>query len=44
MDEEALSWFVDNDLNKQLLAVRGVAKIVRVGGVDREVQVDLDRR
>ena len=42
MDEEALSWFVDNELNKQLLAVRGVAKIVRVGGVDREVQVDLD--
>ncbi|MGA8136684.1 MAG: efflux RND transporter permease subunit [Pseudomonas gingeri] len=42
MDEEALSWFVDNELSKQLLAVRGVAKIVRVGGVDREVQVDLD--
>ncbi|WP_191488507.1 efflux RND transporter permease subunit [Pseudomonas sp. FEN] len=42
LDEEALSWFVDNELSKQLLAVRGVAKIVRVGGVDREVQVDLD--
>lgn len=42
MDEEALSWFVDNELSKQLLAVRGVAKIVRVGGVDREIQVDLD--
>jgi len=42
MNEEALSWFVDNELSKQLLAVRGVSKIVRVGGVDREVQVDLD--
>ncbi|WP_143518236.1 efflux RND transporter permease subunit, partial [Pseudomonas syringae] len=42
MDEEALSWFVDNELSKQLLTVRGVAKISRVGGVDREVQVDLD--
>ncbi|WP_017901793.1 efflux RND transporter permease subunit [Pseudomonas asplenii] len=42
MDEEALSWFIDNELSKQLLAVRGVAKVVRVGGVDREIQVDLD--
>ncbi len=38
MDEEALSWFVDNELSKQLLTVRGVAKISRVGGVDREVR------
>ncbi len=42
MNEEALSWFIDNELSKQLLAVRGVAKVVRVGGVSREVQVDLD--
>ncbi|TFZ33500.1 efflux RND transporter permease subunit, partial [Pseudomonas syringae] len=41
-DEAALSWFVSNELSKQLLTVRGVAKIRRVGGVDREVQVDLD--
>ncbi|MEI6414144.1 MAG: efflux RND transporter permease subunit, partial [Pseudomonadota bacterium] len=42
MDEEALSWFVDNDLSKALLAVRGVGKVGRVGGVDREIHVDLD--
>ena len=42
MDDEALSWFVDNDVSKLLLSVRGVGAINRVGGVDREVQVRLD--
>jgi multidrug efflux pump subunit AcrB len=42
MDEEALSWFVDNDIAKLLLSVRGVGAVNRVGGVDREVQVLLD--
>lgn len=42
MDEEALSWFVDNDLAKKLLSVPGIAQIARSGGVDREIQVDLD--
>lgn len=42
MDNEALSWFVDNDISKTLLAVRGVGAIARVGGVDREIRIDLD--
>ncbi|MBF0624075.1 MAG: efflux RND transporter permease subunit [Magnetococcales bacterium] len=42
MDETDLSWFVDNDLAKALLAVPGVGRFNRLGGVDREVQVDLD--
>jgi len=42
MDEEALSWFVDNEISKAMLAVKGVGKVARVGGVSREVQVDLD--
>ncbi|KAF1712838.1 efflux RND transporter permease subunit [Pseudoxanthomonas sacheonensis] len=42
MDEQDLSWFVDNDITKALLAVKGVASVARVGGVDREVHVDLD--
>lgn len=42
MDEEELSWFVDNELTKALMKVKGVAQVDRVGGVDREVQVDLD--
>ncbi len=42
MDDEALSWFVDNDVSKKLLAVSGVGAVNRVGGVNREVQVLLD--
>jgi multidrug efflux pump subunit AcrB len=42
MDAEALSWFVDNDVTKKLLALRGVGAVNRVGGVTRQVHVDLD--
>ena len=42
MDEEALSWFVDNDISRKLLAVRGVGAVNRVGGVRREIRVALD--
>ncbi len=42
MDDEALSWFVDNQVTKALLAVRGVGSVTRVGGVTREVRVELD--
>ncbi|MET0498033.1 MAG: efflux RND transporter permease subunit [Steroidobacteraceae bacterium] len=42
MDDEALSWFVDDQVSKSLLAVRGVGAVSRVGGVSREVRVDLD--
>ena len=42
MDDEALSWFVDNELSKKLLNVKGVGKVARVGGVNREISVKLD--
>ena len=42
MDDEALSWFVDNTVTRRMLAVRGVGAVTRVGGVDREVRVELD--
>jgi multidrug efflux pump subunit AcrB len=42
MDDEALSWFVDNTITKSLLSVRGVGAVTRVGGVTREVRVELD--
>ena len=42
MDEEALSWFVDNTVTKSLLAVRGVGAVARVGGVTREIRTELD--
>lgn len=42
MDDEALSWFVDNEVTKSLLAVRGVGAVNRVGGATRQVVVELD--
>jgi multidrug efflux pump subunit AcrB len=42
MDDEALSWFVDNTVTKAMLAVRGVGAVARVGGVTREIRVELD--
>jgi multidrug efflux pump subunit AcrB len=41
-DEEALSWFVDDQVTRAMLAVPGVGRVARVGGVDREVRVELD--
>ena len=42
MDEESLSWFVDNDVARALLSVKGVGAVSRVGGVTRQVAVELD--
>jgi multidrug efflux pump subunit AcrB len=42
MDDEALSWFVDNQVAKRMLSVRGVGSVSRVGGVSRELRVELD--
>jgi multidrug efflux pump subunit AcrB len=42
MDDEALSWFVDNEVSRKLLAVPGVGAVNRVGGVSREIRVALD--
>jgi len=42
MDNEALSWFVDNTVAKALLSVNGVGKVSRVGGSSREVRVELE--
>jgi HAE1 family hydrophobic/amphiphilic exporter-1 len=42
MTIEQKSWFVDNDITKALLAIRGIAGVSRDGGVTREVRVQLD--
>ena len=42
LDDEALSWFVDDTLTRTLLGVRGVGSVNRVGGVTREVRVALN--
>lgn len=41
-DEARLSWFIDDTLGKKLLAVPGVGRVERVGGIDREVLVEVD--
>ena len=42
MDGEALSWFVDYDIARAMLQVKGVGAVARVGGVTRQVEVELD--
>ena len=42
MNDEALSWFIDHDVAKKLLSARGVGSVSRVGGVTREVRIELD--
>lgn len=37
-----LSWMIDNDISRALLSVKGVGQVQRAGGVDREINVDLD--
>ncbi|OUL21791.1 ABC transporter permease [Nostoc sp. T09] len=39
---EELSNLVDQTISRALLAVKGVAQIKRVGGVDREIRINLD--
>lgn len=42
LDEEAVSWFVDDALTKKLLAVKGVGSVSRVGGATRQIWVELN--
>jgi multidrug efflux pump subunit AcrB len=42
LSEQELSWFIDNAVTKRLLALPGVSQVSRVGGVDRQMRVDLD--
>ena len=42
MTLEQLSWYVDNTVAKDLLAIPGMSQVRRSGGVDREIRVILD--
>lgn len=42
MSEEELSWFVDNNMTRLLLGVKGVGAVNRVGGVTRQIRIELD--
>lgn len=42
MTPEQLSWYVDNDVAKKVLGVKGVSQLNRDGGVTREIRIELD--
>ena len=42
MSPEQLSWFVNNDIAKRLLSIKGVGQVQRDGGVSREIRIKLD--
>jgi multidrug efflux pump subunit AcrB len=42
MDEEALSWFLDDAVARRVSKVSGVGRFQRIGGVDREITVEID--
>ena len=37
-----LSWLIDNDISRTLSHVPGVGKVERIGGLDREIRVNLN--
>jgi hydrophobe/amphiphile efflux-1 (HAE1) family protein len=41
MTPEELSWFIDDVVARNLQGVGGVGRVDRVGGVDREIRIDL---
>ena len=42
LGSDELSWFVDRDVTRAMYGIPGVAQVKRVGGIDRQVRVDLD--
>jgi len=42
MTPEEISWFIDNELQRELLTVPGVSSVRRLGGVNREIRIELD--
>ncbi|WP_158743281.1 efflux RND transporter permease subunit [Acidisphaera sp. L21] len=42
MTVEQLSWFIDDTVIRALQGVQGVGQVERIGGVSREIEVDLD--
>ena len=42
MNEEAMSWFVDDKVAKAMLGVPGMGRFDRVGGVQRQVRVEVE--
>jgi hydrophobic/amphiphilic exporter-1 (mainly G- bacteria), HAE1 family len=42
LSPEEVSWLIDREISRELLAVKGVGKIERWGGAERQITVDLD--
>lgn len=42
LSEEELSWYIDSTLGKKIMSVRGVGQFTRLGGLNREIQVQVD--
>lgn len=40
-NEQELSWYIDDTVSKQLFGLSGVGAVRRIGGIDREVRVEL---
>lgn len=39
---EEVSWLIDREINRKLLAVKGVGRVERWGGAERQITVDID--
>ena len=42
LDEQDVSWLVDDVVTKRLLSVKGVGGVRRIGGLKREIRIELD--
>ena len=42
LNEEQLSWFVDDTIAKTIFSLPGVGRFERLGGIEREVRIELD--
>lgn len=42
LTEDEASWLVDREISRAMYGVPGVARVTRIGGVQRQVRVDLD--
>lgn len=42
LDEERLSWLIDDVVDKSLRALPGVGRVERIGGVQREIRVEVE--
>jgi multidrug efflux pump subunit AcrB len=42
LDEKSLSWFVDDTVGRLFMSINGAGKFSRVGGVSREVRIEVD--